>query len=452
MRRHWWVVVLVTLVLVFIGATIIRRPRVQASSPRPGGRGGMAGLPVPVAAVPVAVRDLPVYLRGLGSVSAFNTVTLKSRVDGQLVEVNFREGQEVKQGDLLAVIDPRPYQVMLHQTEATLAKDQAQLTDAKLNLQRYSGLYAQKIIPQQQVDTQRALADQLAATVDADKAQVENAKLQLTYSRITAPISGRIGLRLVDPGNIVHASDSNGLLVITQMQPISVVFTLPEDNIPAILAQMRNRTLEVEAYSRDDSTRIAAGKLVTIDNQIDPTTGTAKLKAVFDNADRQLWPNEFVNIRLLLDTQKNALTMPTAAVQRGNQGSFAFVVEPDDTVQVKPVKLGVTEGNLVAVEEGLKAGDMVVTDGQDRLQPNSRVEVRQPDGAAVEGRGPRNGRGRGNRGAAGDNAGQTSAPGNRQVPTGDDAGQAPGNRRGPGGGAQAPGQHRRPASNLSTAS
>lgn len=450
MRRHWWVVILVTLVLVFAGATIIRRPRVQASSPRPGGRGGMGGLPVPVAAVPVAVRDLPVYLRGLGSVSAFNTVTLKSRVDGQLVEVNFREGQEVKQGDLLAVIDPRPYQVMLHQTEATLAKDEAQLTDAKLNLQRYSGLYAQKIVPQQQVDTQRALADQLAATVDADKAQVENAKLQLTYSRITAPISGRIGLRLVDPGNIVHASDPNGLLVITQLQPISIVFTLPEDNIPAILAQMRNRTLEVEAYSRDDSTRIAAGKLVTIDNQIDPTTGTAKLKAVFDNADRQLWPNEFVNIRLLLDTQKNALTMPTAAVQRGNQGAFAFVVEPDDTVQVKPVKLGVTEGNLVAVEEGLKAGDMVVTDGQDRLQPNSRVEIRQPEGAQAEGRGPRNGRGRGNRGAAaGDDAGQ--APENRHAPAGDDAGQTPGNGPRPGSGTQAPGQHRRSPS-LSTAS
>ena len=417
MRRHWWAVILVTLVIVFVGATAIRRTRVQASSPRPRGRDANANATVPVAAVPVTVRDVPVYLRGLGSVTAFNTVTLKSRVDGQLVEVNFREGQEVKQGDLLAVIDPRPYQVQLHQAEATLAKDQAQLTDAKLNLDRYANLYAEKVIAQQQVDTQRALANQLEGTVDADKAQIENARLQLTYSRITAPISGRIGLRLVDAGNIVHAADPNGLLVITQLQPIAVVFTLPEDNIPSILSQMRNKTLEVEAYSRDDSTKIATGKLLTIDNQIDPTTGTAKLKAVFDNSDRQLWPNEFVNVRLLLDVQKNALTIPTAGVQRGNQGTFAFVVKPDNTVQVSPIRLGVTEGNLVAVEDGLKAGELVVTDGQDRLQPNSRVEVREPGGAVPGGRGSGNGRGPGGRrGPGGGRGPEGGSPGGGSGP------------------------------------
>jgi multidrug efflux system membrane fusion protein len=261
------------------------------------------------------------------------------------------------------------------------AKDEAQLADAKINLERFTDLYKQGVIPKQQLDSQSSLVAQLQGSVGADKAQVENAKLQLVYSRITSPISGRIGLRLVDPGNIVHASDNNGMLVITQMQPIAVVFTLPEDYVPAILQHMRKGDLQVEAYSRDDKTKIATGELLTLDNMIDPTTGTDRLKAVFQNTQRVLWPNEFVNMRLLLDTKKNATTVPVAAIQSGNQGQFVFVVKPDKTVEIRPVKVGFTEANTASIDQGLKVGELVVTDGQDKLQPNSRVDVQQQGNA-----------------------------------------------------------------------
>jgi membrane fusion protein, multidrug efflux system len=380
MRKRLWIFVGVIGLAVVIGATLFRRARVEAAQNK---RADAAASqrPIPVVGASVATRDLPIYLRGLGTVAAFNTVAVKSRVDGQLVRVNFKEGQEVRVGDLLAQIDPRPFQVQLHQAEANLDKDQAQAVDAKVNLDRFTALYKEGVIAKQQLDTQSALVGQLEGAIGADKAQVENAKLQLVYSRITAPISGRVGLRMVDAGNIVHASDTTPMLVITQLHPITVVFTLPEDYVPALLKHMRQGDLQVEAYSRDDKTKIATGKLLTINNEIDPTTGTNRLKAVFDNSERLLWPNQFVNMRLLLDVKKNATTVPVAALQNGNQGTFVFVVKPDKTVEVRPVKVAFTEANTASVDQGLSPGELVVTEGQDKLQPNSRVEVQQQGNA-----------------------------------------------------------------------
>lgn len=350
------------------------------SSARKGSGRGMGPQSVPVAVAKAETRNLPVYLQGLGSVEAFNTVVVKSRIDGQLVQIAFKEGQEVNKGDLLAVIDPRPYQVQLSQAEATLYKDQSALKDAQLNFQRFNDLYKQGIIPQQQYDTQRSLVGQLEGSVRADQAQIDNVKLNLDYTRITAPISGRVGLRQVDIGNMVHAADPNGLLVITQLHPIAVVFTLPQDNLPDVARQMHRGALSVDAFSRDDQTKLTSGKLLTIDNQIDPSTGTGKLKAIFDNTERALWPNQFVNVHLLLETQKNATVVPAAAIQRGPQGAYVFAVKPDKTAEMRPVTVGITEGTLTAVSQGVKPGDMIVTDGQDKLQPGTHVEIR--NGAA----------------------------------------------------------------------
>ena len=323
-------------------------------------------------------RDLPVYLSGLGSVQAFYTVSVRSRVDGQLVDVRFREGEFVRKGDLLAVIDPRPYQVQLDQAQATLFKDQASLRDARLNYQRYKDLLEQSgAMSQQQVDTQRATVDQLEGTVRNDQALVDNAKLNLTYCHITAPESGRIGLRLVDPGNIVHASDTNPLLVITQLQPITAIFSLPADQIITVARRMRRGPLEVDAYSRDDTTMLASGKLLSIDNQIDPTTGTGRLKAVFENKEGELWPNQFVNVHLLLETRRGVTVVPSAAVQHGPQGNYVFVVKPDKSVDVRSVDVAITEGNLSQIATGVSPGDIVVTDGQDKLQAGSHVEPHQ---------------------------------------------------------------------------
>jgi len=330
---------------------------------------------IPVTVATVQKQDLPIYLNGLGSVAAYFTVSVKSRVDGQLVDVKFREGEFVNKGDLLAVIDPRPYQVQLEQAQAQLFKDQASLRDAQLNYERYKGLLQNSgAMSQQQVDTQKATADQLEGAVRNDQATVDNAKLNLVYCHITAPESGRIGLRLVDPGNIVHASDANPMLVITQLQPITALFTLPEDQVPEVAQHMRGAPLQVDAYSRDDQTKIATGKLLTIDNQIDQTTGTARLKAVFDNKGSELWPNQFVNIHLLLETRKNATVIPSAAVQRGPQGSYVYVVKPDKTVEVRQVNVAITENNVSQIASGVSPGETIVTDGQDKLQPSSPVE------------------------------------------------------------------------------
>ena len=350
---------------------------------------------LPVTVANVTRQDLPVYLSGLGSVAAYYTVSVKSRVDGQLVDVKFREGETVKQGALLAVIDPRPYQAQLEQAQAQLFKDQASLRDAQLNYERYKGLLQNSgAMSQQQVDTQQATVDQLQGTVHNDQATVDNAKLNLSYCHITAPVGGRIGLRLVDPGNMVHASDTNPILVITQLQPITALFTLPEDQLPEVAKRMRKALLEVDAYSRDDSTKLATGKLLTIDNQIDQTTGTGRLKAVFSNEDNVLWPNQFVNIHLLLETRKNATVIPSAAVQQGPQGSYVYVVKPDKTVEARNVNPSLTEGNLTQIASGISPDEVVVTDGQDKLQTGTHVEPHQQNqnrnatGGGVQGTGP----------------------------------------------------------------
>ena len=341
-----------------------------------GGRGGMGPQAMPVAVAKVETRDLPVYLSGLGSVQAFYSVLVKTRVDGQLVAVNFREGQEVKKGDLLIQIDPRPFQAAVDQAEATLFKDQSSLNDAKINLDRFKQLFQEGVISRQQLDTQTSLVGQLEGAVRADQAQVETAKLNLAYTHITASIGGRVGLRLVDPGNIVHASDPNGLLLLTQMHPIAVVFTLPEDQLATVAQHMHRGALAVDAYSRDDQTKLASGKLLTIDNQIDATTGTAKLKAVFDNQEQALWPNQFVNCRLLLETRKNSTVVPAAAIQRGPQGAYVFTVKQDKTAEMRQVTVTLMDGNFAGISSGLTPGEVVVTDGQDKLQPGTHVEPR----------------------------------------------------------------------------
>lgn len=349
---------------------------VKASSGK-GGRQGMGQQAMPVAVAAVQTRDLPVYLTGLGSVEAFYTVLVKTRVDGQLVQVNFREGQEVNKGDLLVVVDPRPFEVALAQAQANLAKDQAAQKDAKVNLERFKQLYQNGgVISKQQLDTQDSLVGQFDGSIQADQAAIDSAKLNLVYCRITAPISGRVGLRLVDPGNIVHAADTTGLLLITQMHPIAAVFTLPEDQLPSVAQQMRHGALQVDAYSRDDQTKLASGKLLTIDNQIDVTTGTAKLKAVFQNEEQVLWPNQFINCHLLLEVKKNSIVVPAAAIQRGPQGAYVFVVKPDKTADLRNITVALTEGNLTAIASGLNPGETVVTDGQDKLQAGSHVEPR----------------------------------------------------------------------------
>jgi multidrug efflux system membrane fusion protein len=340
--------------------------------------------------------DFPVYLSGLGSVTPWNSVSIRSRVDGQLTEVAFKEGQQVQKGQLLAVIDPRPFEVQLSQAQATLFKDQAQLRDAKLNFQRFQDLLKQSgAMSQQQVDTQGALVDQLDGATRNDQAAIDSARLQITYCHITAPITGRIGLRLVDVGNIVHAADANPLLIITQLQPIAVLFSLPEDQLQTVAQHMRQGTLTVEAYSRDDQTKLATGQLGTIDNQIDQTTGTGRLKAMFQNNDSSLWPNEFVNARLLLESRKNAIVVPSAAIQRGPQGTFAYVVKADKTAEVRPLTVALAQGNLSAIGQGLAEGEIVVTDGQDKLKAGMTVDATAASGGR---RGAQGG------GGAGDNS------------------------------------------------
>jgi len=339
---------------------------------------------VQVTVAAVKQQDLPVYLSGLGSVQAFYTVSVKSRVDGQLVDVRFKEGEFVKKGDLLAVIDPRPYQVQLDQAQATLFKDQASLRDAQLNYERYKSLLEESgAMSRQQVDTQKTVVDQLQGTTRTDQAQVDNAKLNLSYCHITAPESGRIGLRLVDPGNMVHASDTNPLLVITQLQPITAVFSLPAEQIITVSQHMRKGPLEVDAYSRDDLTKLASGRLMSIDNQIDQTTGTGRLKAVFENKEGGLWPNQFVNIHLLLETRKGVTVVPSAAVQHGPQGNYVYVVKPDNTADVRQVEVAINQGNLSQITAGVSPGETVVTDGQDKLQAGSHVNPHQ-QGASGE--------------------------------------------------------------------
>ncbi len=328
---------------------------------------------ISVGVVSVQQRDVPYYLTGLGTVTAFNTVTLHTRVDGQIMQVFFKEGQFVHTGDLLIEIDPRPYQVVLDQAEGQLAKDQASQNDAKVDLSRYQTLWKDGVVARQQLDTQQATVGQFDGSIKSDEAQINAAKLNLIYTRITSPINGRVGLRLVDPGNIVHAADTTGMLVITQVQPIAVDFTLPEENLPEVVAQMRSRPLVVDAYSSDDKTKLGDGKLLTLDNEIDPTTGTIKLKSEFANANLSLWPNQFVNTRLFLSVKKNAIVVPSATIQAGAQGSFVYVIDSSNQAQVRPVQVDFNEGNISVIHQGLTPGETVVVDGADKLQAGSTV-------------------------------------------------------------------------------
>jgi len=343
---------------------------------------------IPVLAAPARLGDLPLYLNGLGTVTAFNSVTVRSRVDGELINVAFTEGQTVKQGQLLAEIDPRPYQVALEQAEGPLARDRAAHEIAVLNLERFQTLAKSKSISQQEIDTQASLVKQTEAAIQTDLAQIANAKLQLEYCKITSPINGRIGLRLVDRGNMIRAGDVTGIAVVTQLQPISVVFTIPQDEIARVQQRMKASAapLEVAAYNRDFTTQLAGGTLSALDNQVDATTGTVRLKAEFKNEDELLFPNQFVNVRLLVDTQQKAVLVPTAAVQRGQNFIYVYVMKKDpakdakeSTVELRKITLGPTEGAEVVVTEGLVAGEMVVTDGLEKLQNGAAVTMRDPN-------------------------------------------------------------------------
>ena len=385
-KGHGWIWLLVLCLLGAAGYRYFPQLTQSASANAKGGAtvdkgGGSAskrgGGTVPVVAATARRGDLAIYLTGLGSVAAYNTVTIRSRIDGQLMKVAFTEGQMVQAGDLLAEIDPRPFQAQLKQAEGQLAKDQAMLENAKLDLSRYQVLSSQGVIARQQLDTQNANVHQFEGAIQADEGQIQNIKLQLTYCEIHSELTGRIGLRLVDQGNIVHAADTNGLATITQLQPIAVLFNLAQDYLPEILKKYRaGETLPVEAWDRDLKKKLAAGKLLTVDNAIDPSTGTARFKAEFSNDDNTLFPNQFVNARLLVDTKHGMVIIPAAAVQRSPQGAFVFVVNGEQTAELRNIVPGPQEGDEASVESGLKAGEIVVIDGVDKLQNGTKVEAR----------------------------------------------------------------------------
>ena len=347
-------------------------------------RGGRFGVP-PVATAPVTSGDINVTINALGTVTSLATITIKTQISGQLFKVNYTEGQIVKKGDLLVEIDSRPYQLSLAQAQGALKRDQALLESAKLDLERYQGLVKSNAIPRQQLDQQVATVKQDEGNLITDQAQIDTANLNIAYCHIIAPVNGRLGLRLVDPGNYVTPQDANGLVTITQLSPISVIFTTAEDNLPAIFARLKaGATLEATAFDRSGSTKLAVGTVSTLDNQIDTTTGTLKLRAQFDNGDGALFPNQFVNISLLVDTLHNTPIIPTAAVQRGAPGTFVYLLDPQkNTVSVQKVELGPTDADRVSVKSGLKPGDQVVIDGADKLRDGVPVSVRGPGGNAA---------------------------------------------------------------------
>jgi len=376
LRRHPYALGSIALLIAMIGGGTLVLSRPWRSTV--GAQGSVPASPrIPVVAAAARTRDVGVYLRGLGSVTPLNTVTVKSRVDGELIGVHFQEGQIVRSGDLLAEIDPRPFQAQLTQFEGQLERDQALLDNARLDLKRFQVLVTTDAVPRQQLDTQASLVHQLEGTVKNDQGQIDATKVQLVYCRITSPIAGRVGLRLVDPGNIVHATDTGGLVIVTQLQPIAVIFTIPEDSIPMVLERLqRGLRMPVEAYDREYRQKLAEGALLTIDNQVDPTTGTVRLKAQFPNSDNRLFPSQFVNARLLIDTRRGATLVPTAAIQQSPKGSFVYALRPDRTVAIRQVTIGVTDGDDVSIERGLAVGEQVVVEGAERLRDGAAVAVR----------------------------------------------------------------------------
>jgi multidrug efflux system membrane fusion protein len=357
---------------VYAFVSMQRNTRSQAATPP-----GAMVRAIPVGAAAARKGDMNVYIVGLGAVTPVYTVTIKSRVDGQLMGVFFKEGQMVKKDDLLVTIDPRPYEAQLLQAEGQLLRDEALLKNSLIDLERYRVLWKQDSIPKQQLDTQEYLVHQYEGAVKMDQGQVDNARVQVVYTRITAPIGGRIGLRLVDPGNIVHAADPNGLLVITQLQPITVIFPIPEDNLPTVLAKLKaGQSLPVDAWDRAEMKKLASGSLLTVDNQIDPTTGTLRFRAIFENRENELFPNQFVNAHLLIDVLRDTVIVPTAAIQHGSQGNFVYAVRPDHTAEVRMVAVGEVQGSEASVQSGLAPGDLVVVDGAERVKEGTKVEVR----------------------------------------------------------------------------
>jgi multidrug efflux system membrane fusion protein len=357
----------------------------QAGGGRRGGAPGTAAQPQPVHVASVRQGEMPVVINSLGTVTPLASVTVKTQINGTLQEVAFREGQMVKKGDLLAQVDPRPYEISLRNAQGTLAKDQALLQTARLDLKRYQMLLSQDSIASQQVDTQASLVQQYEGTVKSDQANVDTFKLDLTYARITAPVSGRVGLRQVDPGNYVTTGDTNGVVIITQLQPISVIFTTSEDNLTAILKPMQAGTkMSVTAYDRANTVSLESGYLETVDNQIDTTTGTVKLRATFDNKESMLFPNQFVNTKLLVNVIKDAVIVPTPAVLNGSSGAFVYVVKPDNTVTVRNVKIGPVDGERTSIKTGLQVGERVVIDGSDRLKEGATITIPadKPKGAS----------------------------------------------------------------------
>jgi multidrug efflux system membrane fusion protein len=375
--------VLASLLVLLIVAGIVWWTR-QQGAPQPqagGGRGRFGGAPMSIVPETVGKGDIGITLNALGTVTSLATVTIRTQISGYLIKVVFKEGDEVKKGDLLAEIDPRSYEAALAQQRGQLARDEATLKGAQVDLQRYQGLAAQNAVPRQQLDTQTALVAQDQGTVEADRAMVRAAEVNLAYTKIVSPLDGRVGLRLVDQGNYVTPGDTNGLVVITQLKPISVLFTVPEDNLQAISKRLQTGAqLPVTALNRSGTTKLDEGTLTTFDSQIDPTTGTIKLRAQFPNDAKILYPNQFVNVRLLLDTHKDVVTMSTAGIQRGVPGTFVYLLKEDNTVTVRPVKLGVTDGDSVEVLSGLAPGDRIVIDGADKLREGAKVIVRAAGG------------------------------------------------------------------------